>query len=348
MVQKTNPEILSMSMIDQVLVELEKLKKDYALDGGESFKHFFCPILLKDEDKEVCMGHIINKSIPNSCRKMIPQRKDIDNFYGSLFETYFITAVKAKVPSAVEVLLDPDLSREIPVEVSVAGEKVQHYEYRGDKAPSHSIIQLRDGDEKVADLVLKISEKVLQASGNKIQIAINRNFVPEATASLLKAAHLTMFSTLGYRYVFSPAGNTLAEILRAFYEKNAKKSRQEKTDAAREYFSQKAGMILPLKEFDEQLIKGSLEDRRFLICIGSSGKPFALGVLVRTDDLMHIVFLPPDNADNMGVYLEFVKNMYKKTFRYHLVDFIPDSDGKSARWNAYKNEFIFDPAMYNA
>jgi hypothetical protein len=54
--------------------------------NGNPFKCFYCPILQTDEETELCMGHIVNKSIPNSCRKCVVQRKDVDGFYGVVVE----------------------------------------------------------------------------------------------------------------------------------------------------------------------------------------------------------------------------------------------------------------------
>jgi hypothetical protein len=41
------------------------------------------------------MGHIVNASFPNSSRKCVIQRKDVDGIYGSVVEADFATVIKA-------------------------------------------------------------------------------------------------------------------------------------------------------------------------------------------------------------------------------------------------------------
>jgi hypothetical protein len=64
-------------------------QKGFTAVNGNPFKCFYCPILQTDEETELCMGHIVNKSIPNSCRKCVVQRKDVDGFYGVVVEAAF-------------------------------------------------------------------------------------------------------------------------------------------------------------------------------------------------------------------------------------------------------------------
>jgi len=67
---------------------LEKLRADYEEVMGRPFDYFFCPILHKDEKCELCMGHIVPQ-ICNSSKGWVPQRGDIDHFYGSVAEADF-------------------------------------------------------------------------------------------------------------------------------------------------------------------------------------------------------------------------------------------------------------------
>lgn len=68
---------------------LKELLTDYSKIGNPPFKHFYCPILFKDENVELCKGHIVNSAFQESSRKWIVQRKDGDNFFGSKFESDF-------------------------------------------------------------------------------------------------------------------------------------------------------------------------------------------------------------------------------------------------------------------
>jgi hypothetical protein len=324
--------------------DLERFRADYALLGEGPFKHFHCPILLKDEKVELCMGHVVNQSIPNCCRKAVVQRKDIDGFYGSLLERHFATAMRAKQTDVERMIFDPKLRRDIPWKLKVAGQEVDVYEPIKHHSESHPIVQIQSDIGGVLNLALKIAEEQLPDAGS-LQILIDRSYVPEATASLLKAAHLTMFSIFGYRHVFSPSGLMVADILRKFYEKNYRQERKEQAEAANVYFQQFAGMVIPLGGYNEGLLRGSIEDHRFIRCIGSSGSWYALGVLIRTDKTMHIVLLPPDDATHMDTYFGLTEDMYKKDFRFQFLDFIPANNGKAAYWKGYQQEFQFEPGL---
>ena len=327
--------------------KLDWLRADYASFGDGPFNHFYCPILHKDEDAELCLGHVINEAIANSSRARIPQRKDIDGFYGSLSESGFSTAIKANRPTINDILFNADLRRRIPLSISIEGKPIDYYEDRGNAAANHPALRIEGKDGQCLNLALKISDEQL-GDTSKLHFEINRDYVPEATASLLKAAHLTMFALLGYRHVFSPGGQMVAEILRTFFEQNLNKLRTEQIDAARAYFPNHAGMVLPLHSFDSNLVRGSIEDRRFLICVGSSTRWYALGVFVRTDSLMHVVFLPPDEPESMDTYFALIKDMHRKEFRYRLIDFCTGNDTIGAHWKGYAKDFVFDAGPADA
>ncbi len=52
-----------------------------------------------------------------------------------------------------------------------------------------------------------------------------------------------------------------------------------------------------------------MEDNRAGVCVGSSGRPFALVVCVRIDEERHAVFMPAFvHPDSVDTYLNFLKN----------------------------------------
>ncbi len=42
---------------------IEALRNDFASVRGKPFEHFYCPILMRDEQTEICCGHIVNKAL---------------------------------------------------------------------------------------------------------------------------------------------------------------------------------------------------------------------------------------------------------------------------------------------
>lgn len=327
---------------DSINREVKRWKADFEELGDGSFEHFYCPILLRDENVELCRGHIVNKAIPNCCRKTVIQRKDIDGFYGSLLESHFATAIKAKQTVAASMIFDAVLRREIPWTIKVDGREIEVYDPTKGKSPSHPTVQIQSGTGSVLNLAMKIAEGELPSAGS-LNVIVDRSYVPEATASLLKAAHLTMFEIFGYRHIFCPSGLMVAEILRTFYEENAGRPRKDQASAAKEYFPKHAGMIIPLGGYSKELLRGSIEDRRFIVCVGSSGSWYALGVFVRTDETMHIVLMPPDDARHMDTYFSLIADMYKKEFKFQFLDFSPANENDGAHWTGYRREYEFQP-----
>ncbi len=106
-----------------------RLKEDYATSEKKSFEHFFCPILLKDEATELCMGHVIPESYPNCCRAKVVQRADVDNWYGAMIEADYGTFLLVQ-GAGLDAALSPKLGRRIKPRVEVEGRVCRHYLYR--------------------------------------------------------------------------------------------------------------------------------------------------------------------------------------------------------------------------
>jgi hypothetical protein len=104
-------------------------------------------------------------------------------------------------------------------------------------------------------------------------------------------------------------------------------------------------MIIPVGTHDENLLRGTIEDHRFIRCVGSSGSWFALGVVIRTDRILHIVLLPPDDAEHMDTYFDFIKPMEKNEFVFQFLDFLPGDKTRGAHWTLYQKEYFFQPVL---
>ena len=76
-------------MDKELAKRIEDNRADYRLVKGEPFDHFFCPILMRDEPAEMCRGHIENNAFAGKI--WIPQRRDVDNFYGSVAEADLVS-----------------------------------------------------------------------------------------------------------------------------------------------------------------------------------------------------------------------------------------------------------------
>lgn len=70
------------TMLNEPSERLSGLRGDYEAVTGAPFRHFFCPILYRDEDIELCEAHIVNGAFTDSPKATTIQRKDIDPAFG--------------------------------------------------------------------------------------------------------------------------------------------------------------------------------------------------------------------------------------------------------------------------
>ena len=131
-----------------------------------------------------------------------------------------------------------------------------------------------------------------------------------ALVSLLKAAHLSMVSLFGYRYVYSEAGKFVGQQLSGtFYKANTEiEDRLQIQENALAFFRPYRFMVAPLFKGSTNL-SGSITDRVFELCAGSTHLAWGLIVYVKTGDLVSAVMLPvPDDPAAMEVFLGFLSN----------------------------------------
>ncbi|MGD0519031.1 MAG: hypothetical protein ABSA26_15965 [Thermoguttaceae bacterium] len=297
-----------MDRIDKDEKILAQLRDDYDHETGKPFKHFFCPILWTDEDTELCMGHVVNEAFSDTC---IVQRKDVDNFYGAVAEADFQAFLKCKGMSFGEVLSDLNLYKKVGGQLTIDGDKVDYYQNRGHVSPDHTSIQIKGTNgNAMTNVVAKLSKNdAMKTLNQNWALKSDSNFRHFALASLIKAAHLSMFYALGYRYALSAAGEYVGhQILGTFYIQNQGKPMKEAKQAAEIYFREFINMVAPVCRADN--LKGTIEDNKIHVFHGPSGKPFGMGVLVRMNKDLYLVVIPmvPGDGDSMATYLDFLRN----------------------------------------
>ena len=282
---------------------IEKLRQDYVSVKGHPFTHFFCPILYTDEDVQLCRGHIVNQSFKNSSRKWTVQRKDVDEFCGSRFEANFadIQLIGKSLP---EVLADRSRSQRIRPKIYVDNKPVELFATTKGVPSQFTPLQFEGTS---ALFGLKMNPAAVQASeGKNWEIEISRDLGLPALVSAIKAAHLTLFYLLGYRYALSSAGYYIGrEILGKFFLENGTKSKSEVLANAPSFFREFFHMVRPLvsQGFDS---RGSVQDRAFQMCIGSSDRPWALIVFVKAENHVLCVLVPIfERPEQAATYVNF-------------------------------------------
>ena len=285
---------------------LEQLRADYESVSNRLWQFFYCPILHRDEETELCGGHVINQALEDANRSWTVQRKDVDNHYGTLFEGDFL-ALEQKVDLQIdEILANGKLSRQFNPKIVIDGQSVDYYKPQGVVPKQHSelYIDSPDGFEKLA---LKISPAEMEnVPGSRVQVVVDKDVRLAALASCLKSAHLTLFHLLGYRYALSSGGYILGkEILGDFFLKTREMNRSSALREAKAHFRKYQSLVRPVVSlsFDSE---GTLTDGILFVC-ETGGKRWAFQVLIRTGTQLHAVMVPiledVESADRFSRFL---------------------------------------------
>jgi len=288
---------------------LDALQASYSAVMRRPFRHFFCPILWRDDPVDLCEGHVINERFPGSDRSVVIQRRDVDNFFGSCFEADFVMLLLRGKHSPEEILLDPRLSRTFRPRIRVNGAQVDHYLPKGSIPKTHSELLVEREGRPPARLAIKLKpSETLTSLGADWRIAIGKDVRLPALVSLLKAGHLTMFGLMGYSYALSAAGRFVGwDVLGRFVEANMDRDHSAVVRDASTHFSEFINLVRPMMGVPTGLA-GTITDRQLFLCMGSP-KPWAFMVFVRTGSDMHAVLLPVMEDDESAArFLHFLKD----------------------------------------
>jgi hypothetical protein len=219
----------------KTLRELESLRDSFTSEMGSPFQHFFCPTLWVDEPAELCRGHIVNDAFGHSSQVHVLQRKDVDNFYGSMVENDVVNLVRYRGKSLADCFVDPVLQKAFRPELRVDGEICNFYLQKKNVAPGHTPLEVElDDGSRTALVIARPPEEVLRFETAKMQLVVDRDFSMPAVAALIKAAHLTLFKLFGYHYGLSPASRFVGyDVLGGFFRQYRHVSTKDRIPAVR-------------------------------------------------------------------------------------------------------------------
>jgi hypothetical protein len=287
--------------------QLGQLRDDYAsVTGEKSLSHFYCPVLFRDEDVQLCDGHIINAALPGACRKTVIQREDVDNFFG-IIEAEFITLVRSHSMSFEDMIFDKSMSAAVRPRFTIGGNAVEHYRWHNTTLPTtHTLFTFEgSGDRQMEFVVKKPSTSIGGMLDNEFAFSAERNYRPEATATLIKSAHLILFHLFGYRYVLSAAGRLIGkDILGSFFTRNHRKPKQKWQPDVATHFGEWSNIVWPMDCSSD--LNDTLEGGMAFMCLGCDDHPVALGVFIKTEEFMHAVVVPA--SESIASYLQFVND----------------------------------------
>lgn len=281
-------------MKPDVKQRLDDLNENYKSVAGKQASHFFCPILFVDEPVELCQAHIINEALPESSRAWTIQRKDVDGFYGSRFESDFIDIQYTDPGSAEDLLSNPHAIKRLSPKLLLNDDPVDFFRFKGKKPLPEEFTQISyiDGENSVQFGVKMNPEEVGKANDGTWELLVEKDLTIPAIVSTIKAAHLTFFHLLGYHYALSAGGRFVGkDILGNFYLQNHDKTKKEANQNAYPYFDEYSTLVRPL-EVDNLGLKGTLEDGLVHVCWLNSKTIWAFIVYVRTHKLLSAVMLP--------------------------------------------------------
>jgi hypothetical protein len=282
-------------MKPEVSERLDALRQDFANVAGRPFEHFFCPFLFVDEQAELCKAHIVNDAFPGSSRQWTLQRKDVDNFFGSMFESAFVNLQFNEPGIALKALFAPELYRRIRPKITLDGEEVEYFVAKGPVPKRFAELRIEREGASVT-LALKMSRERLASVKDESdwRFEVSHDLRVESVVSVLKAAHLTMFGLMGYSYALRPGGVWLGQLLGLFYAENIGRSKESVLLNALEHFGPFAAMVRPV-EGAPPAFTGTVDDRWVHFCWSNDSSdrtPWGILTYVRTGEARHAVVLP--------------------------------------------------------
>lgn len=194
-------------MNPQAKLKIEALRKDFAGVSGRPFAHFFCPFLFQDEVAPLCKAHIVNTAFPESSRRWTLQRQDVDNFFGAVFESDFVDLRHEQSGLSLEAVINPSLYKRLRPQILLDGKSVEHFLVKGPIPREFATITIEE-EGRTARLAVKMSPVDVESIAN-LTIEVSKDIRLAAVVSVLKAAHLTLFELLGYRYALGCGGQYL-------------------------------------------------------------------------------------------------------------------------------------------
>jgi len=294
---------------------LEYLRADYERVEKVTFKHFYCPMLMKDEPVDLMLGHVVNEKFASVPEFKLVQRKDIDSWYGSVFESDFLSHSRFQGKGVDDVFFGSKPPRGLRPIISAGGQEIGYYGLGDDPdtmpTDAHTLMEMNGKNGGFLRIALKRPPaEILMLQHQKWQSEVFADYRVASMVSLIKAAYLTLFWKLGYQYVLSSAGLSVGRsILGYFFLENRGKPTPQVHRAATEFFKPYVNMVRPALVSGENAPRGTIEDNRVLIWLGSSGRGIGIGVFVRTDNRLDCVLMPAySDAKGAEVYQDFLQN----------------------------------------
>ena len=184
---------------------------------GRIRSSFFCPILMVEEEAELCRGHVLPRAVGGD--RWVVQRKDVDNFYGTFANADFVHGLKLRTSDPNEML-----------------QHVRKHKLRGRIRVESP--QFPPGRHRIDDLIPGVVD-------GDYDVRLRFDIEYQTLLSCIHTAHLGHFREMGYRYVASKTGGFLADLLRTVYEHYSRPERRTHRRLVKKDPSELARICLP-------------------------------------------------------------------------------------------------------
>lgn len=315
---------------EHIRPRLEYHRRNFEEIAGRSFEHFYCPILHVDEPADLQKGHVINEAFKGAPGFWVVQRRDVDSFFGKHFEADFGAFVYAFDKPPEDSIHDKNIYTHFRPKIMRGDERINYFIFEnfivGDetdeagrriiipdegKIPKgHQFIEFWNSDNTAFKLLCVKMPADYMRNPDLTKPFVwdyTRDFRVPAFATLIKAAHLSMFWLFGYRYALSDAGRFVGDyILGRFFRENRSKKRAEVQAAALAYFHEFRHMIRPMNSAS-LTVDGTAIGGEVAMCCTEEEGLWAMIVFVRTGDIGNAVILPaPDNEGALAKFQAFL------------------------------------------
>jgi len=274
--------------------EIERLRDDYQLITGDRFDWFHCPILFRDEHTELCRAHVVNQGFVGATKAWTVQRKDVDNFYGSFFESEFVLIDRLGPGAIQRTIENPGLAKKVPVKISLKGDRVDFYRYKRGPVPDEHTRIIVEGPSGIArSLVLKMSPDKVErdVSPDDWELSVEKDL------------------RLGYNYSLSAGGHfTGWDVLGNFFVRNCTYEKRQVRLNAASHFWHFRNMVRPVVSHTPML-GGTVSDGQMYICETTQKHRWAFIVFVKLPNSLHAVVLPIlDHPDGAARFYDFLSS----------------------------------------
>ena len=272
--------------------QLNHLNCDYTEVTGKPVRRFVCPITLQDDpDTELCNGHVLNGALETASRTTVIQRKDVDGYFVTTIESDLIRLLNAPISTPQELLRH---ARDMTVTLPSGETSAAFFANKKARAKFQQIDLLGPDGKAVASPFLR-SSKLEPKLHKGLQVEWLMVFTNSAVlGTLLKSAYLALFRLLGYRWVFSAAGDKVRRSLAEFYTSQAGK------EGSVDYFSEYNGAFNVLLNGLPEGICDTLNDRSFWLHFADDSEwpiLFAQTCLFKVNSRLITITLPATEQD---------------------------------------------------